>query len=464
VFYRYNGLDNAVTREIRDVQHRELDSYGTWDTFKHSMSLVQPLMAATNRGIKVDLAERERLRVECQQKVAHWQAVLDGSAEGSVNVKSSKQVKELLYGKLGFAAKRQRGTGKISADKDAIAALAGRYEHPSLKAIIQIREQRDLLERYLNARLDADGRMRCSFDITGTRSGRLSSRMSIYGSGTNLQTIPPDLRRMFVADEGKVFVYRDYSQAEARVVAYLARCPKLIEVFEDPTRSIHKENASRIFNIPVEKISKKSSEYFLGKVVGHSTNYGGTEASTMETVNAAADETGIRVTLQQMRIIKERYLAIYPEIVENFWADVERQLAKDRTLTSPFGRKRTYYGRYDDKLRRDAYSWIPQSTVGDLGTRAIVRVCHEIPEAEFLLNVHDSLLVQCDVDKAIRVAKAMEHSMDIPITIHGVEVHIPSDCKIGYNWGEADESNPLGLMDLEQWEAAYGRSLAPELA
>src|SRR5207247_1704683 len=119
--------------------------------------------------------------------------------------------------------------------------------------ILKIRERRDLVERYLSAPVDADGRIRCSWDITGTRTGRLSSRASIYGSGTNLQNIPSrrkegeHIRRMFISDPGKVLIVRDYSQAEVWLVAYLSECQKLIDLLNDPARDIHRETAAGIF-------------------------------------------------------------------------------------------------------------------------------------------------------------------------------------------------------------------------
>lgn len=450
MFYRYNGLDACITREIRDVQHRELDAYGAWDAFDTEMSLVQPLMDATDRGIKIDLGVRDQLRADVSDKITRLQVALNLSAGLPVNVKSSKQVKDLLYGKLGLPAKTKRGTGRVTADKDAIVALAGRHQHPALHAILRIREQRDLLERYIQAPIDADGRMRCSFDITGTRSGRLSSRISIYGSGTNLQTIPADLRHMFCADPGYVLLYRDYSQAEARVVAYLARSTGLIELFEDPARDIHKENAARIFNKAVEDISKP--ERYLAKRIIHASNYGMAERRFAEVVNEDSHTTGISINHTDAKRLIEKYFAIYPEIRNVFWKSVEESLRRTRALSTPFGRKRTFYGRWDDKLLREAYSYIPQSTVGDLGNKAVVAVSKQIPNAQFLLAVHDSILIQCPIAEARSVAEQMGIAMDIRFDIHGHTVRIPTDCQVGLNWGAKTETNPDGLVDLDEWE------------
>lgn len=460
MFWRYNALDAAVTREIRDVQEKELIEYGTMGVFRHEMSLVEPLMSATARGIKIDTNERGRMLAHVQSEIDELQKQLDTAAGGATNVKSSVQIRSLLYDKLKLPARHKRGSGAETADKDAIVELAAKHSHPVLHTILAIRERRDIVERYLNTKLDADGRMRCAFDITGTRSGRLSSRASIYGSGSNLQNQPPYIRKVFVADPGKVFVYPDFSQAEARVVAYLAGEQRLIELFADPSRDVHKENAARIFNIPVAEVT--GIQRYLAKRIIHASNYGMEAKRFVQVVNQDADDsfgqkgTGIRITLKEAESLLQMYHLMYPGIREKFWANVRRELQQSRTLTTPFGRKRTFFGRWDDKLLREAYSYIPQSTIGDLCCMALVRIFHEverkIPGAELLLNVHDSILVQCDEADMERVASGMLECMRIPITLEGHTFTIPTDCQVGYNWGKYDkDENPRGLMDIEKW-------------
>lgn len=465
MFWRYNALDAAVTREIRDVQERELNEFGTNEVFLQGMALVAPLMLATMRGIKIDLVMRDKLRTKYEGEIKNLQSFLDKVAGGSLNVKSPKQVTTFLYDTLKLPPKRNKDSGNLTADKDAIVWLAERNSNPALHAILQIRQRRDFIERYLDAAVDKDGRMRCSFDITGTRSGRLSSRRSIYGSGTNLQNIPsrrPEgeaIRRMFVSDPGKVFVYRDFSQAEARVVAYLAEAQGLIDLFEDPNRDIHTENASRIFGVPIESVTPE--QRYLAKRVVHACNYGMEAKRLVEIVNEDAEVTGVRIDFKKAQSLIDRYFMLYPEIRETFWREVAQEIRYSRTLNTSFGRKRTFFGRWDDMLMREAYSYVPQSTVGDLGRVAIINVdrfCRTIPGAEFLLNVHDSILVQCNIGDVLTVANGMEEAMRISMTIKGRKFYIPTDCKVGYNWGgrpkKEPEQNPQGLVDISKWEAA----------
>lgn len=474
-FWGYNAKDSAVTYEIHEVQDKEFDEFGSRPAFEIEVGVAEPLMAATRRGILIDLALREELVKEYDLQIDRFQQALDLGAGRPINVKSTHQngdMQWLLYDHLKLPLKLNRKTKNPTADKDAINELAAKYDSPLLKIILRIREYRDFKERYLNATVSDDGRMRCSFDVTGTKSGRLSSRQSLDGSGTNLHTIPvrkkagSRLRQMFIADPGKVLVVRDYKQAETWVVAYLARCRALIELLNDPTRDIHKETAVRIYNEALELITFEKR--YLAKRTGHGSNYGLTGVRLSAMIEEDYESTGVRASIREAQMLIDKYFMIYPEIKENFWYEVEQQIKRSRTLVTPLGRKRAFFGamrspQEQETLMRDAYSFIPQSTVGDLCNIAVARVYHDIehgrPEwgAEFLLSVHDSIMMQCNIGYELEVADAMAECMKYPLTIHGETFTIPSDCQIGFNWNKRDKegiTNPRGLVDSEHWQVS----------
>lgn len=459
MFWRYNALDAAVTREIRDVQESSLNEFGTMDVLRHEMSLVWPLLVAGRRGVRIDMEYRAALREKVVAEIDNLQKFLDAGAGGSLNVKSPKAIQSFLYDKLGLPIKYNRKSGNPTADKDAIIELAQKSKHPLLHTILQIRQRRDYVERYLDAIVDKDDRIRCNFDITGTRTGRLASRQSIYGSGTNLQNIPSRqkegrlIRQMFIPDEGKVFIQADYSQAEARIVAYLARSELMIDLFEDPSRDIHTENAARIFNKPIESISY--NERYLAKKVIHASNYGMGPNRLVQVVNEDSATTGIAISIYEAKSLMEKYFLLFPEIRENFWGEVARELRQSRTLTNAFGRKRTFYGRWDDKLIRDSYAYIPQSTIGDLCCKAVANVYNnvelQIPGAEFMLTVHDSILMQCWPKDVGQVIERMREAMHIPFKVGLYDAKIPMDFEVGSNWNKYSDDNPTGL---KEWQNA----------
>lgn len=490
-FWLYNSKDGAVTREIKDVQAVELQQLGAMESFQTEMAMVEPLMAATRRGMLIDMQFREVLRKDFETKIANFQAALDAGAGRPVNVKSTAaggDMQWLLYEHLKLPVKtkkRKDGEYTATSDKDAINELAGKYNNPLLHIILKIREYRDLVERYLDARVGPDNRMRCSFDVTGTKSGRLSSRASLDGTGTNLHTIPvrkkegAQLRQMFLSDPGKVLVSRDYKQGETWFVAYLARCEALIELLNDPTRDIHRETAARMFNIALEDVTFENR--YLAKRTGHGCNYGLAGDKLSHMIEEDAATTGIRVTPREAQMLIDKYFMLYPEIKSNFWREVEDAIIRTRFLRTPFGRVRAFYGdmrsaQAKEMVLRDGYSYIPQSGLGDMGNKATARCYNEIelgrPDlgAQFLLSVHDSIIMQCDIGKEAEVAALMEQCMKIPCEIHGRKFIVPTDCQIGYNWNKRSKDketklwtmdpklNPRGLMDYPDWMGIkYGK-------
>jgi hypothetical protein len=218
-----------------------------------------------------------------------------------------------------------------------------------------------------------------------------------------------------------------------------------------------------------------ATQYLLAKKGVHAGNYGQGPESAAAYTNAEARDTwgrpgtGIVVTVADMRRVQETYFMLAPEIKSIFWAGVRDELNRSRTLTTLFGRKRTFFGRWESKddstFLNAAYSFIPQGTIGDLCAKAMVEIDHALQAeglpAHVLVNVHDSLLVQCKDDPEIveHVAKLMEREMNIPIPWDGGEFYIPTDCKVGWNWGDMgkDGSNPRGLRDINKWLDAQAK-------
>ncbi len=460
ILYKYNGRDGGVTREIRDRQAEDLADFGTTATFEHEMSMVPSCMAMSRRGFLIDKPERTRMLKKYKEEVGRLQAVLDGIAERSINVKSP-DVKWLLFEKLGMPIKkRSKKTDAPTADKYVIADLAQRFPHPALQAVIEIRERRDMIERYLDVPLGLDGRMRCTWDITGTRTGRLASRTYVDGTGTNMQNQPPRLRSMFVADPGMVLISVDYSQAEARVVAWLAECLSLIELFLDPSRDVHTENASRFYNIPADRVT--FAQRYTAKRIIHASNYGMAPARFVEVVNADYKDTGIRINLADATISQQRYFMLYPEIKSIWWQECRDQIRADRTISNVYGRKRMFLGRWSERFLNEVYAQGPQSTIGDMTGRAQVRVYDQLDlpdKAQLLINGHDSLVVQAPIDYAEPIAMAMEKIMSETITIKGRDLTVPTDVEVGLNWAKRKVSkdgkviNPNGLRPLDEWLA-----------
>lgn len=426
-FFRYNATDACLTAEIALKLMQEIKEDGLWQFYHDYIhGLIDPLLAMQKRGVGYDYLKRNSIKKRMQEEVAVLTKNLIASVGHELNINSPKQMKEWLYGELKYKTKtkKRKSTGEetITADEDALEDLYRETKDERLKTIIKIREKTKIISTYLDMRLDEDKRIRCTYNITGTETGRLSSSATLRGTGGNLQNIPNGgIRSLFVADEGCVFINADLSQAEARVVAYLAGEQRLIRVFEEGG-DIHRKNAAVIFKCQESEVTDEQRQ--LAKRVVHASNYG------MGPITFAK-QCGIE-TAQAKKLLNQ-YFATYPEIA-NWHLDIASQLRRFRTLTTPFGRKRTFFDRYNEQLVKKGLAFIPQSTVADIINQAMI--CAHKKGIELLLQVHDSLLVQCAEDNVAQTVQMLKECMDRPIEINGKILRIPVDVKIGKNWEE----------------------------
>jgi len=254
---------------------------------------------------------------------------------------------------------------------------------------------------------------------------RFRGRISVTGN-TNLQNIPKGVcRRMFVADDGKVFIEADLSQAEARVVAYLSEEERLVRLFEEG-KDIHKYVASWIFNKSVEEVTTggKESEREIAKHLIHASNYG---------IGPRTFAKVAGVSEKEAKRLLERYFDTFPNI-RAWHLKTQAQLERSRTMTTPMGRKRTFFGIWGDTLFREAYSYVPQSTVADILNLALIRFNGMLLDEEIMLQVHDAFVVQTYKESVQSTVRRLKEAFNIPVYIGGKTLVIPVEMKMGENW------------------------------
>ena len=431
-YFKYNATDACLTMEIALKLEQELHDEHLADfyySFVHS--LVDPMLDMQFRGIRFDYLRRNTIKKQYQESVAVLQRNLDTMVGRAINVNSPKQMKEWLYGKgegnLGLKekTKKRKSTGEvtIAADEEAIKDLYRESKHEGLQIVLKIREKNKLLSTYLETKLDEDKRMRCSYIITGTETGRISSRATLRGTGTNLQNIPDgDIRSLFLPDTGYTLINADLSQAEARVVAYLAGERALIRVFEEGG-DIHRKNAANIFKVREEEVTKEQRD--MAKRIVHASNYG-------MGPNTFAKNAGISVA--DSKKLLNQYFATYPGIV-NWHNETKAKVKKTRKLITPFGRVRYFYSRWDESMFKEALAYVPQSTVADLLNQGLLCV-YGHKWIELLAQVHDSILVQVPTERVEEAILIIKCCLDVSVDIGGKTLRIPSDFKYGENWAD----------------------------
>ena len=469
-FRRYNAMDAAVAFEAWLCIERDLKRKDNYGTYERQRQLIEPLVYMQDRGIRMDAEALSTASGESAEIITRLTAELQEIAGYEINPNSPPQLKEYFYEILGN--KPYVKDGKPTTDDTAMKRLV-RKGVPGASHVRDIRSAAKMKGTYYDVRLDADGRLRCSFNPVGTKQGRISSSKTIEGLGGNLQNQPPQMKRLMIADPGMIMVSIDLKQAENRVVAYIANEQQMISAFENGV-DVHSQTAALIFRIPVEQVSDepgscsvgggKFSQRFWGKKANHGLNYGQT-FSGFALINELPDA--------EARIMVESYHRVYPGIRR--WHSVIRdRINRDRTLTNCFGRKRTFLDRWGDDLFREAYSFIPQSTVADLLNQRGVVYTYEnagihgqLRYVDLLNQIHDSLIFQYPMSDGTAnlayILGRIRESLEAPIKWGTKTFSIPVEIMVGFNLKDMHDITPgeksilENLHESEEVMAAYHR-------
>lgn len=448
-FYRYNALDVSVTIEIFGVLERKLQAWGLYDVYARKRDVLPHAHAMSALGLRYDTERAKEVGAAIDKEIAALQAELNEMVGREINVFSPKQVPELLFKEMRLAGRRDRKTGKISSGQahllDLYSKVPDERVRRILKLILMLRHKRKFKSSYLKVRLSPDGRCRTSYGPSGTETGRWSASKFLITEGANLQTIPPQWKQCFIADEGMVLWMADYSQIEARFVAWLANDREQIEMFKRGG-DIHKLNASRIFVKPIEEITKDERQ--IGKA-SHALNYGVGPNTLRDFVNKRALETDFWMSLDMAKRMRSAYLDRFKAIVR--WQKATwDQVRKTRTLTNPFGRKRIFLGGISsasddaEHTKKEALAFVPQSTVPDMLDMAIIKLRTNPPceGFEVAMQVHDAIGGWGPADKIAVWAPAIKQAMDIPVPFEAGECRVPVDLGIGPRLSELKEWKP----------------------
>lgn len=448
----YNGMDCCVTTEIIDVLLPQLDEH-TSATYDFSRALQGPALEMRLRGVKVDQRRRAEVIEDYYAQIDKLEAqleriVFEGVGLHTFNWRSNPGLASLLYDTLGIPPPR----GKRSVDRNALekldAYLIARQIVRHVTTMREIFKKIDVLKQ----EIDPDGRIRTSYNIAGTNTGRFSSSFSEFGTGGNLQNIEESLRSMFIADDGYKFAKFDGAQIQSRIVgavewnlfgdgAYLDACetgdlhttvammtwPEM-EWTDDP-------KANR--RLAEEPFYRHYDRRFMCKKLGHGTNFDG-QPETLATQS--------RIPILSVAEFQRKYHRAFP--AHRRWRNwTEDELRRCGTIIALDGRKRQFWGRRNDpQLVRDALAYNAQSTEAYIMNTGMLNIWRS-RDAILMLHDHDALTVQypeADEDKVIpRILKHLE----VPIPLRNNRtLLIPFDCKTGWNRGEYDsEKNPDGL-------------------
>lgn len=459
-FHIYNALDCALMYEAYSVIIGQLDEV-TSKTYEQAKALQGPVLEMDLRGILIDTTTRDDLIRDLSQKIFQLETQLQEIITEGVGVKidnlgSPKQLAFLLYDVLGLPVQRSFKTNGPSVDRKALEKLQS-YFHaaPIINHVLLIRDLSKQISM-LRTSIDNDGRIRTSINIAGTDTGRFSSYASAFNTGTNLQTIPPGLRKAFIADPGMKLAYIDLEQAESRAVGaiewnlfgdgtYLDACESS-DLHTTVTRMCW-ENLGWTGDIKTDKniakqIFYRDVDYRQGaKKLGHATNYLGKPPEI-------AKQTGIPQHL--VSDFQPKYMKAFP--AHPRWHEwVKQKLIKDGFITTFMGRRRFFFGRrWEHDTHKAAVAYEPQSSIRDYLSRGILKVWGA-NICQILLDMHDAILIQYPEELENEVVPAVQRLLEIEVPLmNGRTLIIPTEAVCGWNWGYAYNDkkeliNPNGL-------------------
>lgn len=460
----YNALDSSVTVEVGNVLHNMLLEKDQLSTYVFALGMMAPAFQMMTRGIRVDQVKRG----EVESQLSAMRARLEGMfqrlsmeiAGSSTNHRSTDQMKKFFYEVMAIPPIEifdySTKTKKISVGREAMEKIqAYFYAGPIARLILAMRDLDKKLQ-VVRAGVDPDGRMRCSYNVVGTETGRWSSSKNAFGGGTNNQNITDEMREMFIPDSGKKLGYNDLEQAESKAVAMLSGDRNYIEACA--SGDLHTFVSRMVWpGMPwtgeLKKDKAIAEEIFyrhftyrdMAKRGGHLTNYKG-KPTTMA--------HHLKIKRELAEAFQSAYFAKFPGIP--MWhAEVARTIATDMKMITKLGFVRWFFGRLQDEATiREAIAFEPQSMIGQILNIGLYRTWKELDphEVEILAQVHDAYLYQYDENRELEIVPKTLKLMRVPVqTKHGI-LDIPTEAATGWNWRKASKDkqgnqiNPWGLQ------------------
>ncbi|QQS21727.1 DNA polymerase I [Candidatus Saccharibacteria bacterium] len=395
--------------------------------------LIPVLARMEHRGIKLDSSKLAQMDNMLTHDIAEIQKSMYAMVGHEFNIASPAQLAEVLYDELGLStAGVKKGKTGFSTGQKELDKLRG--QHPIVELIEQFRELTKLQNTYVRTlpeQADASGRVHTDFRQDVAATGRLSS------TDPNLQNIPirtelgRQIRNAFVPEKGNVFVSADYSQFELRLAAVLAGDAAMINDFNAGT-DIHAKTAAEVYHVSLDAVTKEQRR--KAKVVNFGVLYGMSQHGLAAAANMSFAEA--------QKFIDE-YFRVRPSIRRYIDATVKKA-HDDGFVETLFGRRRWTPDVKSSNFvvrsaaERAAANMPIQGTEADLMKMAMLKVQSNIDQqfkaAEQLLQIHDSILIECPKDMAESISTMLVDTMEHIYPELGVRLQV--DVHVGENWGE----------------------------
>lgn len=479
VLWNYNGQDCVYTRESGEVELETVKTLELDGPHTFQQRLFWPVLRAMQLGLRVDMKARGQLALELQEHIAAREQWFIDVLGHPLNPQSPQQMQKLFYedlidlvGRPIMKRVKNEITGRMemrpTCDDDALSQLAAR--EPLLKPLCNtIQDHRTLnvlLSTFVMAKLDVDGRMRCSFNIGGSESGksaprtyRLSSSKNAFDGGANLQNIPseksksmgkaikrgsmgfdlPNVRSLYIPDPGYTFFDMDLDRADLQTVVWESEEPDFKRAMQMGV-DLHLWNAYVLQSKeppPLDELIEGHPQYpehrakmkyarEFAKVFCHATNFGGGPTTVGKHVG---------VTVREAERAQNIWFGAHPGI-KKWHLRVEAQMNKYHWIENRFGYRWYCFERVDRSLLGEFLAWVPQSHTSCVINRIWMNFHDHLPEVQTLIQVHDSLAGQFPTHLKNTLVPKMREESRIVIPYPDPLI-IPTGLKLSEkSWGE----------------------------
>lgn len=429
---KWMAYQAIVPYKIKSVLREKLKETGMESLYDEmELPCLYALYEMEKNGIRVDGEALHQYGKKLRTRIEELTAEIHAMAGEEFNINSPKKLGEILFEKLGLKNGKKTKTG-YSTSAEVLEKL--KNAHPIIPKILEYRQLTKLNSTYaegLAGYIRADGRIHGKFHQTVTVTGRISS------ADPNLQNIPTrmplgrEIRKVFIPEEGSVFVDADYSQIELRVLAHMSGDAALIAAYQ-ADEDIHAITASQVFDVPLDQVD--STLRRKAKAVNFGIVYG---------ISSFGLGQDLDISRKEAEGYIEKYFATYGKVKKFLDRTVEDAKKNGYTVTM-FGRRRPIPELASSNFmtrsfgERAAMNAPVQGTAADIIKIAMVRVNRRLKEehlqSKLVLQIHDELIIETKKEELEIVQKLLVEEM-----MHAAELAVPLlvDANVGDSWYDA---------------------------
>ncbi|MFI3288960.1 MAG: DNA polymerase I [Rikenellaceae bacterium] len=433
----YAAEDADVTLRLKKVLYDMVERenlMSIYDSIEEPMIRVLADMEVA--GVKIDSTALAKYGAELNEKLTKLQDAIRGEAQDpTLNVNSSIQLGEVLFGKMKIADKpKLTKTKRYCTDEEYLQSFAGK--HPIVDDILEYRGLKKLLSTYVDALPQlvnsVTGRVHSTYNQAVTATGRLSS------TNPNLQNIPireaigRPIREAFIpTDSDHLILSADYSQVELRIMAHLSQDKPLIDAFE-AGEDIHTATAARLFGKSLQEVT--SDDRRKAKTANFGIIYG---------ISAFGLSQRLDIPRSEAKEIIDGYFDSYPG-VKQYMERVMAEARQSEYVETIFGRRR-YLKDINSRnavarglAERNAINAPIQGSAADIMKLAMVGIWREFRsqsiKSQMIIQVHDEVVIDMLRSEEQQVRAIVTEQMERAAAL---SVRLLAECGVGDNWLEA---------------------------